>query len=330
MKYLLGAVLVVMCSVATTGCLSNTHRIPKQDLLALTSIAPEARGERVRIIQNFQSNDDPPSAERVDGNTTVFVGVHVGGSTGPRHRAPRGGGSGTSSATKAASRADRGWYWVVLAAAVGIGLAATEGARYDGWVRLHPMHPVHLLGANGEYAMVPLAALDQQNLAWVDRAVVRDTEGPWQPLGRAPLNRKGLTYSILLGTAELGALDGTQANGFQSHIMFGYFPNGIIGISLDLGLGWRGVGEDTVFEGKNALDLSVLPVAAGPVHFGGYGQIGYAARFQGNDDLRTTFTGAGLLGQLELTTRLAITARVGLAKAYGERTSEALVGISVY
>ena len=127
---------------------------------------PEQRASRVRVIQNFASDDAPPAAQRVDGNTRVVLvaDVHVGGGhhhhgrPQPRPVPPRGAGGGSggvSKGGKAAGKADEAWVWIVIAAGVAIGLAATEGARYDGWVSLHPMHPVHLYGPGG-YTVVRL------------------------------------------------------------------------------------------------------------------------------------------------------------------------------
>ena len=91
---------------------------------------------------------------------------------------------------------------VGAAAVAAVALAVTEGARYDGWVRLHPMHPVHLYGPGG-YRVMPLAWVDPETAAWSTRAVVRPNEGPWQPLGRAPLDRHGFTYSVLGGAGQV-------------------------------------------------------------------------------------------------------------------------------
>src|SRR5690606_27728348 len=117
-------------------------------------------------------------------------------------------------------------------------LVFTEGTRYDGWVGLHPMHPVHLYGPGGEYTWMPLAHLTPEVAAWADAAVVRQEEGPWRQLGRAPLNRRGLTYSLLLGGGEVSLIGDDPQPGFAGHIQFGFFPTQEVGVQLDLGFGW--------------------------------------------------------------------------------------------
>jgi hypothetical protein len=321
-------------AIFASGCLGTAYRVPRRELIRLSETPAEQRGNQVRVIQGFAGDDGPPPAPGVHGHTTVVVygggGVRGGG---PRNVAGLG---------KAASKADDSKAWLILAGIAAVGLAATEGARFDGWARLHPMHPVHIYGPNGEYSWVPLAQLDPNTAMWARKAFVRETEGPWTPLERAPLNRVGFTYSLLLGSAEIPSAQerslsmGTDpANaGFIGHIQLGLFPTQQVGLLLDFGMGWRNNAfGDTVFEGRNALELQFLPVSAGIFHAGVYGQGGLALRLEDgakSSEQRSFLLGGGGLLQLELTTRLTITARGGYVRILGEDTAEVAVGVSIY
>jgi hypothetical protein len=176
----------------------------------------------VRVIQGFQSEDDPPEvpyAGRSGGS--VGVGVVVVADSPAPVLAPR----PQPRPNSAAAKSDKAYVYLILAAALGITPAVTEGARYDGWVALHPMHPVHLLGPNGEYTPGPLAHLDPQTAMWARKAIVRPGEGPWQTLERRPPSRRGLTYSMTLGYAEMPSELGSEERGVLGHITFGYFPS---------------------------------------------------------------------------------------------------------
>src|SRR5262249_31095774 len=119
----------------------------------------------------------------------------------------------------------------LLAAAAGMVTAAViEGSRVDGWAQLHPMHPGHLIGHDGSYAVVPLAWLDPRAVAWTDTAVVRPTEGPWLELERAPLSRQGLAYGLYGGLGSLRSADGNLAMGPAWTVQLGYFATQQIGV----------------------------------------------------------------------------------------------------
>ncbi len=319
----------------TAGCLGSQHVIPKGDLIALSQTDPQTRGEQVRVIQGYASDDGPPPAPEVHSGAVIIIAPVPDVTPGPTHsgrraRVSRGG--RTKALAKA--KADDAKAWIVVAALVAVGLAVTEGARYDGWVRLHPMHPVHIYGPGGHYSWVPLAQLDPETARWARKAYVRDTEGPWQHLGRAPLNRRGLTYSVFLGGSEFISADGSDNSGFLSHIQFGFYPMQTFGVQLDFGLGWAdNLSGDTIFDSRWALELDLLPVSAGPFHAGVYGQAGMAARFEdgpSGQDKSDVLIGAGAKLQLELTTRLAITARAGLSRLYENSVADVGVGISIY
>ena len=87
---------------------------------------------------------------------------------------------------------------IVVAAAVAlVAVAAVEGSRFDGYANLHPMHPVYLVGKDGQRVVMPLAWIDPQTASWAKEGYVRRSEGPWQELERAPLDRARLELLAL-------------------------------------------------------------------------------------------------------------------------------------
>ncbi len=351
---LLAAVALASGSLLTGGCLSSSHRISKSELGNLAQVAPQVRGEKVRVVQALGTSSNPPHQEGVSGNTVVVVHSPIWVSGRPRrhnyndHRGSVGGSSAGSSAPSAPkssgasggssgglgkAKADSAKAWIILAAVAAVGLAATEGARYDGWVRLHPMHPVHLYGPNGEYLVLPLAHIDAPTAAWADHAIVVDNEGPWQTLGRAPLNRQGFTYSVFLGTGEIPIENYNADPGFAGHIQFGYFPTKQVGVQLDIGMAWT---DDefgnTIYVSRNSLELQAFLAKAGPLHGGVFGQLGFAKRFDDgiSTESSSSLAGGGALLQLDITTRLALTGRVGITRNFGELSKELGVGLSIY
>jgi hypothetical protein len=313
----------------TTGCLSTVHRIPADELQRLALTPPEQRGARVRVVQGFAGEDQPPRAPEVQSSTTIVVVGGVHSDSGYRGGYDSGGRPHNLGKLKAEDNR----VWLIAAAVAGLVLASSEGARYDGWVELHPMHPIHLYGPYGEHAWVPLAQLDAETAGWAQKAFVRPEEGPWRRLGRAPLDRVGWSYSILLGTSEIPGQDDSEKRGVLGHIQIGAFPQQSLGLLLDIGLGW---GQDdvgaSIADTRWAFELQALPVAAGILHGGLFGQAGLGQQLSDGraaDDL-DLFVGGGALLQLELTTRLALTARAGVTQIYGATVSDLSVGLSIY
>jgi hypothetical protein len=342
MSRLLPLAGLVSLAIASSGCPSSAHRISKDQLMAMSQTPPEVRGEHVRVVQSLGDGDDPPEpAPPVEGgvHVVVFAPIWVGGSPrGHRHQphvagGGGGGGGGGASPGVASSKKDAGKAILVLAAIGALAGALTEGLRYDGYVRLHPMHPVHLWGPNGEYTWMALADVTPDVAAWADRAVVREEEGPWQPLGRRPLDRQGFTYSLLMGAGEVALIGDDPQPGFASHIDFGYYFVHQVGLQLDIAYAWADDDfGNTVFDGRYSLQLDVMPLSAGSFHAGGYGLVGLAYRsddgIQHND--QDTVVGGGGLLQLELTTRMALTLRLGLDHTHDETLSELTGGLSIY
>ena len=314
-------------SLVLTGCLSSTHVIPREELHRLATIPPEQRGQRVRVIQGGPGAESPPEAPRVGASTVIIVGA------GPVWSPP------AYARPSARSSSDEAKWWLVVAAVAAVVLVFTEGMRFDGWVQLHPMHPIHLFGPNGEWTWVPLAQLDENAASWATKGFIRPSEGPWTELEHAPLDRVGFNYNLLLGTGEVTGVDGTRRAGFLGHIELGYFPHPFVGVLLDIGLGWRSNGPyNDIFQSRWALEIQALPLVARPFHAGVWGEVGGAWRLE---DIptenfivtygRSSFLAAGgVMMQLELTARLALTGRAGIALLDSDKALEATIGVSIY
>lgn len=316
------------------GCLTNTYKIPSTELQRLAATPPDQRAERVRVVQEFEG-ESPPAQPRVGVETDVVffprTVIVVGDGRRPPPHHGGGGKLGGSGGGGGGGGDGKGAVilLVAMAAGAGIVLAATEGQRYDGWVKLHPMHPVHLWGPWG-YGVVPLAQLDQQTAALATKAVIRDVEGPWLTLGRAPLDRQGFTYSVLGGAGEIDGPDG-RGVGPQFHIQMGYYPVHQVGLQFVWTPAWRDdVAGDTILDVRVGLELDILPLDAGKLHGGGYGNASIGWRTTSSGTEEAGFTGAGAKLQYELTTRLALTGRFGITRAYGEIARDVTAGISIY
>lgn len=327
------------------GCAANSYRIPTGELERIANTPPEQRGQKVRVIQEIGSGTVTNQTETVGPNTQIIFVPQINISTGPRYNRGGGGtvgsggrfgsgakiGGGSGSDGKAAAIA------IIVLAAIGLFVVAgVEGSRFDGYAQLHPMHPVHLIGKDGSYTIMPLAWIDPQAAAWADKAIVRPDQGPWNQLERAPLWRTGPSLSMYAGTGLLSSADGTTAPGAAFTIQGGFYLNQHIGIMGDIMFGWRNNEDNGVaFESRYMLELQAMPLQLGIVHLGGYVGGGWAYRFEdqvrdriGNNGSEAYTAGAML--QLDINTRLALTARTGVVAAHGERLGDLLFGLSVY
>ncbi len=334
---------VLAGSLVGGGCVSDSYAIRKDELARLASTAPAERGGSVRVDQEIQGTDTAPT-DGVGVETQIILIPNINLSVGearPRGSWHGGGGAGGRSTTggghSGGGRAGDGKAEaiaiIVAAVAILFVAAGVEGSRFDGQVQLHPMHPVHLIGPDDSDLVVPLAWIDPNMAAWADHAVVRSAEGPWHPLSRAPLERHW-TYGVYLGEGAFSSVDGTKSVGPASTIQLGYFPHPHYGILGSVFFGWRdNEASANLFESRYTAEVQALPLDAGILHLGAYGGVGAAARFEdglaGGNASGLALTG-GAMVQLELHTRLALTARLGVAAAHGEIMQDVLFGLSVY
>lgn len=345
---LLAALLIA--ALAQGGCLSRSYEIHKPELARLAAVPPVLRGMRVEVEQELSTSDVEPAPPVNERTVTVSAGFSVGGGGSygggygarPRPR-PGSGGGGFGGMRRgdgsAASDARATAITILVLATFGLVIAGTiEGQRYEGTVRLHPMHPVHLFGRDGGYLVMPLAEIDPATVQWTERAVIRAPEGPMRFLERAPLRRRGLSYDMLFGVTQLGSGDGTHTSGPSGTLHFGYFPTQTIGLVATGSFAWRHnlVGY-RVNEQRYGAELQVMPLFADIFHAGVYAGAGLAWRLEdgfsrGND--RSPTTAAGVQLQLDVDTHIALSARFGFYTAheqgYEEPLREASIGIAVY
>jgi hypothetical protein len=338
----LPATLIV--AVAASGCLSSTYEIRRDELARLASLPPETRGASVEVDQELFGSELEP-AQPVDGSTQVVIIGHVdiGPGRPPPGARPRpvggggggaGGSRGGSGGGKAMDAKDAAVALLVLATFGLVIGAAIEGQRYEGTVQLHPMHPVHLFGYDGNYTIMPLAHLHPGVVGWARSAVVRSSEGPFLFLERAPLRRQGLTYGVHFGVATLTSADGTNSTGPAGTIQFGYFPDQRLGFVGSAAFAWReNLVQQTLYGQRYSLELQAMPLAASIFHAGGYANVGLAWRLEDgfvSGNSRSLSWGGGAQLQLDVNTHLAVTARAGISHAYGDYHTEASVGLAVY
>lgn len=337
--------LVLAASLLTGGCAVKSYTIPSSELARLSQAPPETRGQRVRVVQDVLASD-VPEAPVVTGDTQVVIipNVSISGQVGGSSHY-RGGGGGHIGGGGGGGGDGKGWAIVVLvvAATALVVAAAVEGSRFDGYAQLHPMHPVHLIGNDGGYMVLPLAQIDPEAVAWTRKAIVRSSEGPWRPLERAPLDRAGVSYAMFGGFGSLKSVDGSIKNGPAWNIQLGGYVTQDVGIMASWSFGWRDNSlGDTLFETRLTGEIQAMPVKLGILHLGLFGGIGYAWRFEdayfpigsqtfwleGNDS-SLALEGGPLL-QLDINTRVAITGRLALTRAHDEQQTSAMIGLSVY
>ncbi|HEY5928632.1 MAG TPA: hypothetical protein VIV11_43400 [Kofleriaceae bacterium] len=342
--------LVVAAAVVTTGCASQTYKIPAYELQRLSQQPPDTRAERVRVQQELGDADvGPPQPVTAETQVVFFPHIHVGGAYERRRYyqsgsswGTGGGGGGPSGRGGASSLKLNGGgdgkgaaiVILVVAAVALVAVAAVEGSRFDGYAQLHPMHPVYLVGRDGGRVVLPLAWIDPMTAQWAKYGLVRRHEGPFTQLERAPLDREGWNYSMYGGIGTFESADGSKAAGTATTIQLGYFPSHPIGIVGSIFFGWRQNAVDqTLFESRYTLELQGYPIHTGPFQVGGYIGGGAAYRFEdgidGGNSGSSALIGGGML-QLDVNTRIAITARLGVTRAHQERMTDAMVGLSVY
>jgi hypothetical protein len=199
---------------------------------------------------------------------------------------------------------------IVVAVLATVGMVATEGTRYDGSVAMYPWQLVHLKNAQGQEREVPLAQLSLSDAQSATKAVVMDDEG-WglMRLGRRPLDRKGFAFKLDLGGSHAWNWGG-EGNGFGMNLQLGYFPHHIVGIlgswSFLHGSDFNG---NTVSRNTLAIEAQVFPVSVWRLHLGAFGHAGVAFVNDAGGSRNGNSFGGGLILELALTSRLALTFR---------------------
>src|SRR5439155_8014484 len=121
--------------------------------------------------------------------------------------------------------------------------------------------------------------------------------------------------------------DSSNKLGTATTIQFGVFPVETVGIAGSIFFGWRdNAAAATLFESRYTLELQAFPVVTGKLHLGGYAGGGAAYRFEDaytNGNSGSSALIGGAMMQLDINTRVALTARLGLTLAHDERMSDA-------
>jgi len=156
-----------------SGCAAQSYQIPTNELQRLSMAPPETRGARVLVSQEV-GGSEVNSAETVGPDTEIILvpRIYIGGTytRGERNGGGvgagggggySGGGGGVSGPNSGGGSSGGGKgglgklgsgggdgkaaaVVIVVAAAVALFvIAGIEGSRFDGWVQMHPMHPMH-------------------------------------------------------------------------------------------------------------------------------------------------------------------------------------------
>jgi hypothetical protein len=200
---------------------------------------------------------------------------------------------------------------IAVASLAAVGLAATEGVRYDGQAAVAPGQLVYLQTGSGERP-VPLASLTTADLAGVDEGLIRDDEGyGLARLGRAPLDRQGFAFKVDFGGIAT-ELDHDLVSGFASHIQVGYFPHHRFGLLAGAALaGVNDAAGNVVARHALTAEAQLFPLSWRRLHLGAAGHVGttlVSGAADGSPWGGPTVGGAALL-EVALTTRLSLTAR---------------------
>lgn len=337
------------------GCLGTTWRVPREELDRLAEQPGPSRGDAVRVVQDLKGAPvparsgpriDPPEEREPPPDVVVMrpwglwvdIAIQAPLPPGPHlllpgpppfppppppppvPDVPSGAGAALEEVDDARVLAALA---VLAAAGVLVVVGVTEGVRFDGWVGVDPAQPLHLRSGD-QWRTVLVRDLRPEDLADVDFAVLRPDEGDVQELSRAPLSREGLTYRVELGAAESPDADWARS----AHILGGYHPNRWVGV---LGGAQVLLDADEV-RTRWGIEAQALPMSGGRLHLGGFGGGGWERAVTAGGIEGAPFVAAGILGEVELVTRVGVTARVGWAAdptAFEPRPFGA-IGFAVY
>lgn len=306
------------------GCLSTSYRIQSDELHRLAATPPNARWQQVRAVQQMVADDHPPPDAPVVAQPAVLVlpnrwvgsgvsyasasrnrdAVHVGNVSGGGGSG--GGGGGGSSSGNLDPRVVL--VAVVLAGAVVFVLAGTEGARYDGWLELEPHEMLYLTTDEGVRA-VPLSALTPRMAELSYGATVYEGSQPrFGRLGRAPLNRVGMTIQAAVSGAMVPTLGGTRPPlGIGGNAFVGVFPLQQLGIGLALDIATA----DGNLYGTVGGEVQVMPIT----YLGLYGGGSWAGLSNGGSSAGGRAAHMGVQVEVPFSTRLTLRLRSGASYA---------------
>lgn len=317
----------VMASLllGSPGCLSSSYRVAPDELARLARVDPALRWQSVRVTQlMIASSHPPPNARVVPGTPGVVIvpgvlwfrgrarwlpGTARGASVGRAASGARGGSSG-SHGNGRPNPAAAVAVAVLAAAGIVFVLAATEGARYDGWVGVPPDEPVYLEVTDGTVLAVPLSALTPELAAAALRATIYEgSTERFARLERAPLNRAGFAVqSGVVGALIPRAGGRASVFGGGARAFFGGFPVRALGVgaSADVLAGVDGALLATV-----GAEAQVMPLLWAGAYLGAGGA--WLTPGQPGPNASGWFVRGGAQLELPVTTRFAASLRAGAA-----------------
>ena len=206
---------------------------------------------------------------------------------------------------------------IVVAVLATVGMITTEGTRYDGHVAIYAWQPVHLQDASGQEREVPLAQLTPADASAASKAKIMDDEG-WGMLrlGRGPLDRQGFAFRM-----DIGGFHSSNSNlagdGMGFGLQVGYFPHHRVGVLAGWSIAGGSDSAGKAFTRNNlAVEAQVFPVGVWRLHLGGFGHAGIQYADDADAGTRNgTALGGGLLLEIGLTARLALTLRADYTSA---------------
>lgn len=342
--------LITLIAMLTSGCLGHFYAVPRTELERLAQTPPEQRGQAIYAVQEFSTADEPepaPPWAPVSGQPPPGYSFDVRGYWVPDfyvqygapyyepppyqspevHDASPVGVSGSSAGPSGSSSGSSGSIGnigkvdellvvvVVVGVVVGLALAATEGARYEGHVAVHPHHPLHLLHSNGSQSIVALDELSLAHLTTVDSATLSGAEGAGMWLrGSAPINRRGFSYQFGSGydSFALPGLQNYRSLGF--HFGLGYYPARTFGILAHSRLQFADEPLGSFYNVRLGMEAQWYPISLWRLHLGPFVGGGQSWSASAGAAMPTTsgkrpYLSAGALAEFEISTRLGLTFR---------------------
>jgi hypothetical protein len=265
------------------------------------------------------------------GGMTTWHGTPAGGGWHgtPAPASTSGGGGGWGSGGGGSGSGGGGDAMIVIAVVLAaiavvmaIGLVSSEGVRFDGLAQMSPWQPVHLKQRAGDDLVIALGDLSPVALSETVEAKVMDDEGYGiRRLDHLPISRVWMPTFKLDGGSMTFGRTGSFHSGIIANMQFGVFVRPWLGLLLTAGVG--GAGDEygaTLTRHMFGFEAQSLPLALGPLRVGGFGNVGAAAiasTANGSGGVEWgREIGGGLLMELELTARLALTFRAGANEAF--------------
>lgn len=182
-----------------------------------------------------------------------------------------------------------------------------------------------------QWLSIRLDQLDPELASWADGARLDGREGQVHGISRAPLNRRGFVLDSSIMLSSLDVLEGRRDFGGGARIGVGGFPIRYLGV-----LAFADIqGASDIINTRVGGELQGFLPPLGRLHLGLYGEAGWLRSRRDISDEETqrrarAFGGGGLLLQVDLTTRMALTMRGGLWSADRRAFPTFGLGLSIY